>query len=351
MSDVAKKIQAARKNNRKVTFYNWFFFRSRGDSPFGKMLIHLTLLLACSISLFPVLRVVSVSLRSGNRVVSTNLDIIPTERVIIPENMSNEEFNMLRYRSPEQIRTRLRSSTSGRAGTNTRTVTYPNGEKFEFDVPGDMHETSFERLVMLTPDELNRSINQILLEGTELVDAAIQYENPVTEEVVRESFRLPAGASDEMLIGYLTDRIDNNVFLKQDLRNVSGQLIYDGKVIETTIVSNMDSNGFQRAVLNQIKPTREVSYNTATLGNYASVLLDYENPDDGFLTWVWNSIIITLSTAFMGLALASTSAYAFSRFSFPGKKFTAARKGLSHFPGEHLPEYYALRPEHTPPRS
>jgi arabinogalactan oligomer/maltooligosaccharide transport system permease protein len=53
----------------------------------------------------------------------------------------------------------------------------------------------------------------------------------------------------------------------------------------------------------------------ATLAAYASLL-----KDTMFLRWLWNSLIITLATSFIGVSLASTAAYAFSRFRFPGKK-------------------------------
>jgi arabinogalactan oligomer/maltooligosaccharide transport system permease protein len=39
-----------------------------------------------------------------------------------------------------------------------------------------------------------------------------------------------------------------------------------------------------------------------------------------FLRWLWNSLVITLATSLIGVSLASTAAYAFSRFRFPGKK-------------------------------
>ncbi|MBI4803105.1 MAG: carbohydrate ABC transporter permease [Elusimicrobia bacterium] len=42
--------------------------------------------------------------------------------------------------------------------------------------------------------------------------------------------------------------------------------------------------------------------------------------DTLFLRWLWNSLIITIATSFIGVSLASTAAYAFSRFKFPGKK-------------------------------
>jgi arabinogalactan oligomer/maltooligosaccharide transport system permease protein len=53
----------------------------------------------------------------------------------------------------------------------------------------------------------------------------------------------------------------------------------------------------------------------ATFAAYGSLL-----KDTMFLRWLWNSLLITLATSFIGVSLASTAAYAFSRFKFPGKK-------------------------------
>jgi arabinogalactan oligomer/maltooligosaccharide transport system permease protein len=53
----------------------------------------------------------------------------------------------------------------------------------------------------------------------------------------------------------------------------------------------------------------------ASFRAYASLLRDTM-----FLRWLWNSLIITLVTSFIGVSLASTAAYAFSRFRFPGRK-------------------------------
>jgi len=52
----------------------------------------------------------------------------------------------------------------------------------------------------------------------------------------------------------------------------------------------------------------------ATLNAYKTVLVDKEFP-----RWVWNSLAITVGTAVVGVILASTSAYAFSRWKFPGR--------------------------------
>jgi len=42
--------------------------------------------------------------------------------------------------------------------------------------------------------------------------------------------------------------------------------------------------------------------------------------DTNFLLWIWNSLIITIATSLVGVMIASAAGYAFSRFSFPGKK-------------------------------
>ncbi len=56
-----------------------FFYRSRGDSPFKRVLIHLVLIIACAIAVYPALRILSVSLRPGDRLLSTDLAIIPKD--------------------------------------------------------------------------------------------------------------------------------------------------------------------------------------------------------------------------------------------------------------------------------
>ncbi|MFW5729251.1 MAG: sugar ABC transporter permease [Spirochaetota bacterium] len=62
---------------RKYGFRRWFFVRSRGDSPFKRIIIHLVLIFAALVAIYPALRVFSVSLRPGDRLLSTSLKIIP----------------------------------------------------------------------------------------------------------------------------------------------------------------------------------------------------------------------------------------------------------------------------------
>ena len=56
-----------------------FFKSGREDSPFKLTLIHLALILCCCAAVYPVLRVLSVSLRPGDRLLSTSLAIIPPD--------------------------------------------------------------------------------------------------------------------------------------------------------------------------------------------------------------------------------------------------------------------------------
>lgn len=54
----------------------------------------------------------------------------------------------------------------------------------------------------------------------------------------------------------------------------------------------------------------------------AASFLSYFNllKNTNFLLWLWNSLVITCVTSFIGVSLASTAGYAFSRFKFPGSK-------------------------------
>jgi arabinogalactan oligomer / maltooligosaccharide transport system permease protein len=53
----------------------------------------------------------------------------------------------------------------------------------------------------------------------------------------------------------------------------------------------------------------------ATWDNYIELLTGRP-----FLTWMWNSLYVTLVVVLTGVVLASTAGYAFSRYRFPGRK-------------------------------
>lgn len=67
---------------KKGSAWQRFFKSGREDSPFKRILIHLALILACIIAVYPVLRVLSVSLRPGDRLLSTSLTIIPDDATL-----------------------------------------------------------------------------------------------------------------------------------------------------------------------------------------------------------------------------------------------------------------------------
>lgn len=59
----------------------------------------------------------------------------------------------------------------------------------------------------------------------------------------------------------------------------------------------------------------------ASAANFSAVI-----DDQPFLLWLFNSAVVSLATTVVGVFLATTSAYAFSRFRFPGR-----RSGLMSF--------------------
>lgn len=73
-SQVSLSNQSEIKNRKKS-----FFYGGRQDSPFKRILIHLALWIACFIAIFPVLRIFAVSLRPGDRLLSTDLSLIPPD--------------------------------------------------------------------------------------------------------------------------------------------------------------------------------------------------------------------------------------------------------------------------------
>ena len=75
----------------------WFFIRGRGDSPFKTILIHATLIVASIIAIYPVLRVVTISLRPNDTLLTTDLRIIP-------ENATLDNYKEVLFGSPEKNR-------------------------------------------------------------------------------------------------------------------------------------------------------------------------------------------------------------------------------------------------------
>jgi arabinogalactan oligomer / maltooligosaccharide transport system permease protein len=57
----------------------------------------------------------------------------------------------------------------------------------------------------------------------------------------------------------------------------------------------------------------------ATLANFTKLFSSDPNATTQFVLWLWNSLIISVSVALVGLVVSATGAYAFSRFRFPGR--------------------------------
>jgi arabinogalactan oligomer/maltooligosaccharide transport system permease protein len=78
-----KLTPTTQKKERKVSgTRRSFFVGGREDSPFKRILIHLALIASCFIAVYPILRIISVSLRPGNRLLSTDLSIIPPDATL-----------------------------------------------------------------------------------------------------------------------------------------------------------------------------------------------------------------------------------------------------------------------------
>jgi len=58
-----------------------------------------------------------------------------------------------------------------------------------------------------------------------------------------------------------------------------------------------------------------------TLANYQKLLDPQNSVGQDFLRFFWNSIYVSVLTTLLAVAVAVPAAYAFSRFSFPGRKF------------------------------
>jgi arabinogalactan oligomer/maltooligosaccharide transport system permease protein len=70
-----------------------FFYGGREASPFKRILIHAALIIACVISAYPILRILSIALRPGNRLLSTDLSIIPADATL-------ESFRIVLFEKP-----------------------------------------------------------------------------------------------------------------------------------------------------------------------------------------------------------------------------------------------------------
>lgn len=81
----------------KNTFMYWLFHRGRHGSRIGLFFTYFILALACVIAIYPVLRVFSVSLRPGDRLLSTSLDIIPKDASLVNYKIALFDKDFLRW--------------------------------------------------------------------------------------------------------------------------------------------------------------------------------------------------------------------------------------------------------------
>lgn len=83
--------------NPIIRYYRWFFFRARGDSPFKILMIHAALIVSCIIAVYPALRVITISLRPDDSLLTTDLRIIP-------ENATLDNYKEVLFGAPEKNR-------------------------------------------------------------------------------------------------------------------------------------------------------------------------------------------------------------------------------------------------------
>jgi arabinogalactan oligomer/maltooligosaccharide transport system permease protein len=91
--DSALNSAKASSRNPISRAYRWFFFRGHGDSPFKRLIIHIVLIIACTIAVYPVLRVVTISLRPNDTLLTTSLRIIP-------ENATLDNYKVVLFGNP-----------------------------------------------------------------------------------------------------------------------------------------------------------------------------------------------------------------------------------------------------------
>lgn len=93
MDTTTKLSTKSSSNNAMKRAWNWFFNRSHGDSPFKRIIIHIVLIISCIIAVYPVLRVVTISLRPNDTLLTTSLRIIP-------ENATLDNYKKVLFGDP-----------------------------------------------------------------------------------------------------------------------------------------------------------------------------------------------------------------------------------------------------------
>ncbi len=95
---IPAEIQAVPKTAPLIRrLLKWFFVRGRKDSPFKTILIHAALIIASIVAVYPVLRVVTISLRPNDTLLTTDLRIIP-------QNATLDNYKEVLFGAPEKNR-------------------------------------------------------------------------------------------------------------------------------------------------------------------------------------------------------------------------------------------------------
>lgn len=76
-----------------------------------------------------------------------------------------------------------------------------------------------------------------------------------------------------------------------------------------------------RVVTISLRPAQNLLSTSLAIIPEGASLESYNNlfTEQDFALWVWNSLVITVAVSLLGVILAATSAYAFSRWKFPGR--------------------------------
>lgn len=80
-----------RRRIKRDGWFRWFFYRARGDSPALRLGIHIALIVLCLIALYPLVRIIGISVRPGHRLLTTDLALFPADATI--EHYRNVLFN------------------------------------------------------------------------------------------------------------------------------------------------------------------------------------------------------------------------------------------------------------------
>lgn len=89
----AQNNTSGNSNQIKPVRKKSFFYGGREDSHFKLTIIHIVLLICCVVAVFPVLRVLAISLRPGNRLMSADLALIPADATL-------ESFRVILFDKP-----------------------------------------------------------------------------------------------------------------------------------------------------------------------------------------------------------------------------------------------------------